>query len=368
MMLKFNQLYGKPECLQPITILDNMITRRFKHNDHMKQWYQSLDVPENCEDEALKLAFVQLAKRYHPDSGSPEASSSKFMEIENAYRQIRKVRMEQKETSTALPEVEEFDIRHTAPQHRHYLTYNVGVGTYSKREKLYTAHRAQKAVDNVMEHRLKKLQAEERDTLAGKDKERAKDIKTRFGMDRLVEDLIQDAMKKGEFNDLPGTGKPLKENTNLRSPYVDFVTYKLNEILIENGFTPEWIQLSKDIREETESLRKQLIEKRNEVGPLPLNNRDEATWNKIIENFKSATKRVNNKIDKYNLLVPILQKQMNHIKLEDLANEALSMTPKKKISERSNYENMNSIFGMKEYNESILETLTSFLSKPFHKK
>ncbi|XP_078041000.1 succinate dehydrogenase [ubiquinone] iron-sulfur subunit-like isoform X1 [Augochlora pura] len=178
MMLKFNQLYGKPECcLQPITMLDNMVTRRFKHEDQMKQWYRSLDVPENCEDEALKLSFVQLAKRYHPDSGSPEASASKFMEIENAYRQIRKARMEQKETSTHLPEVEEFDIRHTAPQHRHYLTYNVGVGTYSKREKLYAAHRAQKAVDNVIEHRLKKLQAEERSTLAGKDKERAK-VKT----------------------------------------------------------------------------------------------------------------------------------------------------------------------------------------------
>ncbi|XP_078041002.1 dnaJ homolog subfamily C member 28-like isoform X2 [Augochlora pura] len=369
MMLKFNQLYGKPECcLQPITMLDNMVTRRFKHEDQMKQWYRSLDVPENCEDEALKLSFVQLAKRYHPDSGSPEASASKFMEIENAYRQIRKARMEQKETSTHLPEVEEFDIRHTAPQHRHYLTYNVGVGTYSKREKLYAAHRAQKAVDNVIEHRLKKLQAEERSTLAGKDKERAKDIKTQFGMDRLVEDLIQDAMKKGEFSNLPGRGKPLKENTNLRNPYVDFVTYKLNEILVENGFTPEWIQLHKEIREETQWLRKQLIEKRNEVGPSPLNNTDKATWNKIIENLKSVTKRVNNKIDKYNLLVPILQKQMTHVKLENLANEVLSMTPKKKISNRTNCENMNSIFDVKENNEGILDILTSFLSKSFYKK
>ena len=108
--------------------------------------------------------------------------------------------------------------------------YNVGIGTPSKRQKLYTIQKAQKAVDNVLEHRLKKLQAEERNTLVGMDKQRAKDIKTRFGMDRLVEDLIQEAMNKGEFKDLPGTGKPLKENTNTRNPYVDFVTYKLNEV------------------------------------------------------------------------------------------------------------------------------------------
>ncbi|XP_076660156.1 dnaJ homolog subfamily C member 28 [Halictus rubicundus] len=364
-MLKFNQLCGKSEYLPPITILDMMITRRFKHQYSMKQWYQILEVPENCEDEALKLAFVQLAKRYHPDSGSSEASAAKFTEIENAYRHIRKARMERKEKCAPLPEVEEFDIKHTAPQHRHYLTYNIGTGTYSKREKLYTAQRAQKAVDNVIEHRLKKLQAKERNTLVGKDKERAKDIKTRFGMDRLVEDLIQDAMKKGEFSDLPGTGKPLKENTNLRNPYVDFVTYKLNEVLIENGFTPEWIQLSKEIREETENLRKRLIEKRNEVGLLPLSDVDEATWNTIIENFQSTTKRVNNKIDKYNLLVPILQKQMVHIKLENLANEVLSTTPMKRVKKRSNYENANSI---KEYNDGILESITSFLTKSFHKK
>lgn len=122
-------------------------------------------------------------------------------------------------------------LQHTAPQHRHYLAYNVGVGTPSKRQKLYTIERAQKAVDNVIEHRLKKLQAEERNTLVGMDKQRAKDIKTRFGMDRLVEDLIQEAMNKGEFKDLPGMGKPLKENTNTRNPYVDFVTYKLNEVM-----------------------------------------------------------------------------------------------------------------------------------------
>lgn len=105
----------------------------------------------------------------------------------------------------------------------------MGIGTPSKRQKLHAMQRAQKAVDNVMEHRLKKLQAEERNTLIGMDKQRAKDIKTRYGMDRLVEDLIQEAMNKGEFSDLPGMGKPLN-NTSPRNPYVDFVTHKLNQV------------------------------------------------------------------------------------------------------------------------------------------
>ncbi|CAK9796437.1 DnaJ homolog subfamily C member 28 [Anthophora plagiata] len=350
-MLKFNQYNGKflghSSCVSYFDLV-----KRFQHRSNLKKWYQVLEVPEDCEDETLRLAFVYQAKRFHPDSGTSEANAVKFSEIETAYRQIRKARMKEKETNRNLPTVEEFDIKHTAPQHRHYLMYNVGVGTPSKRQKLYTMERAQKAVNNVMEHQLKRLQAEERNTLVGMDKQHAKDIKTRFGMDRLVEDLIQEAMNKGEFKDLPGMGKPLKENTNTRSPYVDFVTYKLNEILIENGFTPEWIQLSKEIREEIQDLRKQLITARNNVGPLPLSFSDEETWKDIVENFQSTAKRINSKIDKYNLLVPILQKQMLHVKLQDLANEALSVPPKeidRKCNSKKNPEfiaEQDTLFGL----------------------
>jgi len=109
------------------------------------------------------------------------------------------------------------------------LTFNIGIGTPTERQKLYMMQRAQKANDNVIEHRLKKIQAEERNTLIGIDKQKAKDVKTRYGMDRLVEDLIQEAISKGEFNDLPGMGKPLNA-TSIRNPYVDFVTHKLNQV------------------------------------------------------------------------------------------------------------------------------------------
>ncbi|CAK9799961.1 DnaJ homolog subfamily C member 28 [Anthophora quadrimaculata] len=357
-MLKVNQYNGKSLGYSCVLYFD--LVKRFQHRSNVKKWYQVLEVPEDCEDETLRLAFVYQAKRFHPDSGTSEANAVKFSEIETAYRQIRKERMKEKETNRNLPTVEEFDIKHTAPQHRHYLMYNVGVGTPSKRQKLYTMERAQKAVNNIMEHQLKRLQAEERNTLVGMDKQRAKDIKTRFGMDRLVEDLIQEAMNKGEFKDLPGMGKPLKENTNTRSPYVDFVTYKLNEILIENGFTPEWIQLSKEIREEIQDLRKQLITARNNVGTLPLNFSDESTWKDIVENFQSTAKRINNKIDKYNLLVPILQKQMLHVKLQDLANEALSVPPKV-IDRKCNPKKQNSEFIAEQ--DTLLGLITSIFNK-----
>ncbi|XP_018051893.1 PREDICTED: dnaJ homolog subfamily C member 28 [Atta colombica] len=343
-MLSLNWLCIKPGAyFSHVSSAELILSKRFVHRFNAKQTakklYETLGVAENCEDETLRLTFVHLAKRFHPDSGTPEADAIRFSEIESAYREIRKIRNAQKDEETL--EVEEFDIKHTAPQHRHYLTFNVGIGTPSKRQRLHTIERAQKAVDNVMEHRLKKLQAEERNTLIGMDKQKAKDIKTRYGMDRLVEDLIQEAMNKGEFSDLPGMGKPLKA-TNTRNPYVDFVTHKLNQILIDNGFTPEWIQLSKEIREETEELKKKLLEARNDVSELPLTPKDELIWNDKLKKFKITTRQINNKIDKYNLLVPILQKQMLHVKLDKLAEKTLSIPPSKNIKKYADTSHENS--------------------------
>ena len=65
-------------------------------------------------------------------------------------------------------------------------------------------------------------------------------------IDRIVEDLIQESMSKGEFENLSGKGKPLDYNE--RNPLVDTMTHNINKILINNGYAPEWITLEKEIR------------------------------------------------------------------------------------------------------------------------
>ena len=45
-----------------------------------------------------------------------------------------------------------------------------------------------------------------------------------------------------------GAGKPLPNRVDY-NPYTDFTTHKINQILVETGFAPEWVQLQKDIRE-----------------------------------------------------------------------------------------------------------------------
>ena len=61
-----------------------------------------------------------------------------------------------------------------------------------------------------------------------------------------MEDLIADAMNKGEFDNISGKGKPL--DFTERNPLVDSDTHNINKILINNGYMPEWISLEREIK------------------------------------------------------------------------------------------------------------------------
>lgn len=64
---------------------------RLKHSSSsIKKSYEVLGLEENCDDEALRISFVHMAKQYHPDSCSSSASATKFSEIEKAYREKKK--------------------------------------------------------------------------------------------------------------------------------------------------------------------------------------------------------------------------------------------------------------------------------------
>lgn len=131
--------------------------------------------------------------------------------------------------------------------------------------------------------------------------------------------------------------------------------------MIDNGFTPEWIQLSKEIREETEELKKKLSEARNNIGELPLTPIDASAWQDNLQKLQILTKQINNKIDKYNLLVPVLQKQMFHVQLDELAEKALSVPLLKNNKKYTETSRKNS-------NQDIPQDLFNFISDLFSKK
>jgi curved DNA-binding protein CbpA len=50
-----------------------------------RDYYEVLGVPKDADDAALKKAYRQLAKKYHPDANPGEEAAEKFKEASEAY-------------------------------------------------------------------------------------------------------------------------------------------------------------------------------------------------------------------------------------------------------------------------------------------
>ena len=97
--------------------------------------------------------------------------------------------------------------------------------------------------------------------------------------------------------------------------------------MINNGFTPQWILLEKEIRSERATLKEKLKIARRRLGRTPLANSELTEWSGHVAKFQDDVKALNSKINTFNLLVPILNKQLVHFQLEREANKILETEP-----------------------------------------
>jgi len=274
----------------------------------------------------VKESFFRLAKRYHPDAGGAEADGAKFAAVRDAYKTVMESGTVEGVSTPSQPQsssgvdvdilMKEFyqrhDFKHTAPQHRQYLSYDgFGRGSPMQRQRQFDKHRAETAAVKAIEYRVEKLAWKDEKAAVVVDKKKARDIKTRLGMDRVVEDLIQESMSKGEFDIIEGRGKPLQRKAAEVNPYSDFMTTKMNEILINNGYQPEWVDLGAEIRKEIEKSRGRLRVSRSQLGSYPFDDPDDAKeWEIQVDRFTKEWKIITDKMCKFNLLVPTLNQQM----------------------------------------------------------
>ncbi|WP_106498232.1 J-domain-containing protein [Lentibacillus sp. Marseille-P4043] len=79
------------------------------------------------------------------------------------------------------------------------------------------------------------------------------EIDERLAYTDHLSSIIRQAEKDGQFDDLPGKGKPLKLDNNYFSS-----TYKqFNKTLKDNHVLPKWVELSKEIDALKEKLNKE---------------------------------------------------------------------------------------------------------------
>ena len=192
--------------------------------------YRLLELDNDSSQDLVRHQFIKLAKVHHPDTGQA-ASLKRFQRIEQAYRELMKKFNEEKrkeeksvgeyglyydpedhdqDPDSGSSKNLEFDIEHTAPQHRQYLSNEgFGFGNPFQRQKQYQKFRAIKATESVIDHTVEKLSAKYETQLAvqdGKNAKKAKKHTTKNAMERLVEDLIAESMAKGDFDNLSGAG------------------------------------------------------------------------------------------------------------------------------------------------------------------
>ncbi|CAD5124144.1 DgyrCDS12444 [Dimorphilus gyrociliatus] len=131
------------------------------------------------------------------------------------------------------------------------------------------------------------------------------------GIDSMVNSLVEQSLKQTDMKNLKGAGKPLKYG--YESPYVDHMTAKMNEILIKNEATADWIEM----RKRAVSTRKNAL-KILKLEYENFQNGDISKQNWELAKIKHAAKikKANEYISQMNMLVPSLSLQRGYFDSE----------------------------------------------------
>ena len=94
----------------------------------------------------------------------------------------------------------------------------------------------------------------------------------------------------------------------------------MNQILAEGGFAPEWVMLKRDIETQKLEIRESLRLRSNLVfsrrANFQLTLREKNDWQNFLTNLaEKQVKKINVNIDRFNLMVPLLNSQMVHFNL-----------------------------------------------------
>ena len=122
---------------------------------------------------------------------------------------------------------------------------------------------------------------------------------------RGIEEIIQAAIQKGEFKNLPGEGQPLKLDPNAFSQDEWQLAHHL---LKENGFAPEFIEIRQSIEADLEAARADLRracrwrKQAREKGESEDWVRSE--FQRAQSQFRERITDLNHRIRDYNLIIP----------------------------------------------------------------
>lgn len=121
-------------------------------------------------------------------------------------------------------------------------------------------------------------------------------------LDSLVDEQIRKAQDEGEFDNLPGYGKPLPRDQGYD---LDSGSWMANRVLKQSGFVPAWVELRKEISAERAEVRQALDTYREAAGSLDPDAPGTAARLRELENrYVQLATAINAKIDQHNSHCP----------------------------------------------------------------
>jgi DnaJ family protein C protein 28 len=145
--------------------------------------------------------------------------------------------------------------------------------------------------------------------------------------ERSIDQQIREAMERGEFDRLPGAGKPLDLSDNPHTPADWQLAFK---VLKDAGFAPEWIEQDKEIRAERDALAKFLDQQVRWQHERLAKSKTLASDQRLAEHerltaareragavYRERATALNKVIDTFNLKVPSVQLHHARIRIEE---------------------------------------------------
>ena len=150
-------------------------------------------------------------------------------------------------------------------------------------------------------------------TLSEPETGRTEEAKRSRDWESWVDQKIREAQERGQFDNLPGRGKPLDLTPN---PYAQGQELAF-KILKDAGYAPEWIEVDKAIRMHLEQARATLVRKRTwrearlhelagkaDSWSEAERRRTLAGWQDAVAAFELELEAINREIGELNLKVP----------------------------------------------------------------
>jgi DnaJ family protein C protein 28 len=141
----------------------------------------------------------------------------------------------------------------------------------------------------------------------------------RFQFQELVEDLIEDGRRRGLFDDLPGSGRPLDLEQNVYEGSAALA----NKLMKDNDIRPAWLLQRLGVGEKIDALRADIgrawARYRDSHAHAPADHRPALSigWDESCRRWEEQIVSLNKEIATYNLKRPNGQPELFKLRLDE---------------------------------------------------